>query len=77
MSFFVICRNNDANALCRFRKHGGNFIQCIWIREVEGAENSAERFAAAFEGVPADRVRVFTDAEIGALAQRDVVNGQC
>lgn len=60
-----------------FNKFGGDFIQCIWIRQVAEADNSAERFAAAFQGVPQGRFRVFSDKEIGSLAQRDVINGQC
>lgn len=60
-----------------FRKFGGDFIQCIWIRQVDGADNAAQRFTTAFEGVPQERFRVFSDNEIASLAQRDVVNGQC
>ncbi|TFL03946.1 hypothetical protein BDV98DRAFT_563301 [Pterulicium gracile] len=60
-----------------FRKYGADFVACTWIRQVEGAENSEERFAAAFEGVPPEKVRVFTDAEIGSLASIDIAGGLC
>ncbi|KAF9010909.1 hypothetical protein BDZ89DRAFT_937293, partial [Hymenopellis radicata] len=42
----------------------GDFIQCIWIRKVDDADNSDERFAAAFEGVPETKFRVYTDDDI-------------
>ncbi|KAK7040705.1 hypothetical protein VNI00_009611 [Paramarasmius palmivorus] len=60
-----------------FKTHGEDFIRCIWIHLVDGADNSDERFAAAFEGVPADRVRTFDDSQIAALADIDVAGGQC
>ncbi|CAA7268768.1 unnamed protein product [Cyclocybe aegerita] len=55
----------------------GVAISCAWIRQVEGADNSAERFATAFAGVPPDKFRVFTDAEIPALANIEVAGGEC
>ncbi|KAF9260650.1 hypothetical protein L218DRAFT_1051074 [Marasmius fiardii PR-910] len=60
-----------------FKEHGPDFIRCIWIHVVDGAENSDERFAAAFDGVPQERIRLFTDAEIPALADVDVAGGKC
>lgn len=50
---------------------------CAWIRKVDGANNTAARFAAAFEGVPSSRWRVFDDSEIPGLANIDVANGEC
>ncbi|KAL0572548.1 hypothetical protein V5O48_009405 [Marasmius crinis-equi] len=60
-----------------FKTHGGDFIRCIWIHVVDGADNSDARFAAAFEGVPQERVRLFNDSQISALADVDVAGGQC
>jgi len=60
-----------------FNKYGEATISCIWIRAVEGADNSAERFATAFAGIPETRFRVFEDAEIPSLAEIDVAGGQC
>ncbi|EPS36634.1 hypothetical protein H072_9885 [Dactylellina haptotyla CBS 200.50] len=57
-----------------FRRHP-EFIQCIWIRQVQGANNTAERFASAFQGVPQNKWKVFSDpAEVTNL---DVANGKC
>lgn len=50
-------------------------MQCIWIRKVDGAANSAERFAAAFAGVPANKFRLFTDP--AELMNINVAGGQC
>jgi hypothetical protein len=58
-----------------FRVHGGTFIQCIWIREVKDAQNTDERFAAAFKGVPANKIRRFTDPAV--LANVNVPGGEC
>ncbi|KIY62350.1 hypothetical protein CYLTODRAFT_494702 [Cylindrobasidium torrendii FP15055 ss-10] len=56
----------------------GDFIQCIWIRQVEDADNSDERFATAFEGVPETKYRVFTDEDIvNVLPTLDVAGGSC
>ncbi|GLB39808.1 putative uncharacterized conserved protein (DUF2183) [Lyophyllum shimeji] len=60
-----------------FRKFGGNFILCIWIRQVDGADNTAQRFAAAFKGVPVGKYRIFKDAEIPYLRKIDVARGKC
>jgi len=61
-----------------FRTHGGDVIQCIWIRRVDGADNNDERFAAAFDGVPQDRVRVYEDSDItDVLPGIDVAGGKC
>eukprot|EP01051_Picozoa_sp_SAG22_P007820 SAG22_NODE_565_length_9046_cov_142.250475_8_plen_491_part_00 len=44
-------------------------VDRILIRKVPGAANTAERFAAAFEGLPADRVVLFDDgADLAALS---------
>lgn len=63
-------------SLTSFRKYG-DAIACAWIRRVEGADNSDERFAAAFSGVPKDKFRIFNDSEIPSLAQIDVAGGAC
>ena len=59
-----------------FKKHS-NFISCIWIRQVDGADNAASRFTTAFAGVPAGKFRVFKDSEISGLANIDVAGGSC
>ncbi len=63
-------------SLNRYRKYGDS-IMCAWIREVDGANNTAARFAAAFDGVPSSRWRVFNDSDIPGLADIDVANGEC
>ena len=60
----------------RFRKHG-DAIACSWIRRVEGSNNTDERFAAAFAGVPANKFRIYTDADIPSLANINVAAGEC
>ena len=60
-----------------FRELGADWVGCIWIRGVEGSDNSDSRFAAAFEGVPRDRWRVFTDPVADGLADINVVGGSC
>jgi phosphatidate phosphatase APP1 len=60
-----------------FRKYGPDFVACAWIRQVDGAANSEERFSAAFEGVPTEKVRVFKDTDIASLAAIDVAGGVC
>ncbi|RDB19745.1 Phosphatidate phosphatase APP1 [Hypsizygus marmoreus] len=59
-----------------FRKYG-DFIACIWIRRVEGADNNDARFAAAFAGVPVNKTRIYTDADIPTLKNIDVAGGKC
>ncbi|KAF8351920.1 hypothetical protein F5887DRAFT_1068303 [Amanita rubescens] len=59
-----------------YRKYGDS-IMCAWIRKVDGANNTAARFAAAFDGVPSSRWRVFNDSEIPGLADINVANGEC
>lgn len=44
---------------------------------MDGADNSDERFAAAFAGVPANKFRVFSDTDIPGLANINVVGGEC
>ncbi|KAI5891378.1 uncharacterized protein SCHCODRAFT_02628937 [Schizophyllum commune H4-8] len=60
-----------------FRKYGPDFLGCAWIRAVDGANNTDERFAEAFADVPSDRWRVFTDDEIAGLADIDLDGGAC
>ncbi|KAJ3565246.1 hypothetical protein NP233_g7750 [Leucocoprinus birnbaumii] len=59
-----------------FRKYG-DAISCAWIRRVDGANNTEERFSAAFAGVPQSKFRIYNDAEIPTLAQIDVAGGAC
>lgn len=59
-----------------FKKYPG-FISCIWIRQVDGADNSDARFGAAFAGVTAGKFRAFKDADIATLANIDVAGGNC
>ncbi|KAK7685182.1 hypothetical protein QCA50_011545 [Cerrena zonata] len=59
-----------------FKKYG-NFIQCIWIHKVDGADNSDTRFATAFKDVPSTKFRIYTDADIAGLANIDVAGGKC
>ncbi|KAF7352537.1 DUF2183 domain-containing protein [Mycena venus] len=58
------------------RKYG-DFIACAWIRKVDGANNTDERFAAAFQGVSPDKFKLYTDDEIPDLANIDVAGGSC
>jgi hypothetical protein len=61
-----------------FRTHGPDAIACIWIRKVDGADNSAARFAAAFKGVPAERIRTYSDKDIlDVLPKVDIKGGKC
>jgi phosphatidate phosphatase APP1 len=63
-----------------FRTHGGDVIKCIWIRALNDtdADNSDARFAAAFQGVPKERVRVYSDDDIlNVLPTIDVAGGSC
>jgi len=60
-----------------FNTYGEGVISCIWIRAVEGADNSEERFATTFAGIPETRFRIYQDADIPSLAQIDVAGGQC
>jgi len=59
-----------------FRKYG-DFITCSWIRRVDGADNSQERFDAAFQGVPSNKFRIYNDADIPSLQDIDVAGGEC
>ncbi|PFH50838.1 hypothetical protein AMATHDRAFT_3575 [Amanita thiersii Skay4041] len=54
-----------------------DFISCTWIRLVDGANNTAERFEAAFQGVPPDRFRLFNDTGISSLRNINVARGDC
>jgi len=60
-----------------FNKFGADVIQCIWIRKVDGANNTDARFNAAFAGVPSNKFRIYTDDEIPSLANIDVAGGEC
>ncbi|TFK75717.1 hypothetical protein BDN72DRAFT_757269 [Pluteus cervinus] len=60
-----------------FRKYGGDTISCIWIRLVDGANNTDARFAAAFQGVPQNRIQLYNDAQIPALQNVNVSGGRC
>lgn len=60
----------------RFQKYPDS-VSCIWIRKVEGADNSDARFQTAFAGVPKEKVRLFEDKQIASLAQVDVAGGSC
>ncbi|KAJ6538552.1 hypothetical protein DFH09DRAFT_930394 [Mycena vulgaris] len=58
------------------RKYG-DFIACAWIRKVDGANNTDERFAAAFAGVSPTKFKLYGDDEIPSLANIDVAGGTC
>ncbi|ETW87506.1 hypothetical protein HETIRDRAFT_145519 [Heterobasidion irregulare TC 32-1] len=61
-----------------FRQFGADFVSCIWIRRVDGANNTDARFAAAFEGVPSTRFRIYDDTDIiKTLPTVDVAGGKC
>ncbi|KIY70255.1 hypothetical protein CYLTODRAFT_348076 [Cylindrobasidium torrendii FP15055 ss-10] len=61
-----------------FRTFGADFIQCIWIRAVDKADNSDKRFAAAFKDVPKNKYRVYSDDDIvNLLPTIDVAGGAC
>ncbi|KAK0469032.1 uncharacterized protein EV420DRAFT_1258247 [Desarmillaria tabescens] len=59
-----------------YRKYG-DFIRCIWIRQVDGANNTDARFVTAFQGVPESKYRIYTDGDIAGLANIDVAGGTC
>ncbi|KAJ7594271.1 hypothetical protein C8J56DRAFT_432403 [Mycena floridula] len=59
-----------------FRKYG-DFITCIWIHQVDGADNTPARFAEAFDSVPTNKFRIYTDADIPSLSAIDVAGGAC
>jgi len=44
---------------------------------VDGGDNSDERFAEAFDGVPVEKWRTYTTEEIPSLASIDVAGGSC
>ncbi|PPQ66437.1 hypothetical protein CVT24_007203 [Panaeolus cyanescens] len=52
-----------------------DMLLCAWIRQVDNADNTPERFAKAFEGVPRSKWRVYTDADIHKLGAIDVEHG--
>ncbi|KAF9026004.1 hypothetical protein BDZ89DRAFT_1067846 [Hymenopellis radicata] len=55
----------------------GDFIACIWIRQLEGTNTTTERYADAFEGVPEGKYRLYWDNDIEGLADIDVAGGSC
>ncbi|KAI9144443.1 hypothetical protein BKA69DRAFT_1147150 [Paraphysoderma sedebokerense] len=59
-----------------FRKWGATrTIQCIFIRQVPGVNNTLERFVQDFQDVPPEKWAVFEDPS--ELMNLDVLNGQC
>jgi len=60
-----------------FNTFGSNFVRCIWIHLVDGANNTDARFNAAFKGVPQEKIRLFNDTEIPSLSSIDVAGGKC
>ncbi|KAL0946118.1 hypothetical protein HGRIS_012383 [Hohenbuehelia grisea] len=60
-----------------FRKFGGDFVACIWIRKVDGGDNSDQRFETAFKAVPKERFRLYEDKDIPGLSSIDVKGGEC
>lgn len=60
-----------------YRKFGGDFVGCIWIRWVEDerANNTDVRFEEAFKDVPRDKWRVFKDP--AEMKDVDLAAGQC
>lgn len=67
---------HSSNCMLSTRKYG-DWITCAWIRRVEGANNTDARFAAAFSGIPANKFRIYTDADIAGLANINVAGGEC
>ncbi|KAF8871703.1 hypothetical protein CPB85DRAFT_1445428 [Mucidula mucida] len=55
----------------------GDFIACIWIRQLADTNTTIERYGKAFKGVPEDRSRLYWDNEIEGLADIDVASGSC
>ncbi|KAJ6256928.1 hypothetical protein Dda_7811 [Drechslerella dactyloides] len=65
----------DPEAYAEVARRHPDSIQCIWIRQVQNATNTPERFASAFKAVPQAKWKVFTNpAEVTNL---DVANGKC
>ncbi|KAK6343447.1 hypothetical protein TWF730_011036 [Orbilia blumenaviensis] len=65
----------DPEVYAEIARRHPDFIQCIWIRKVNEADNSDERFATAFKGVPQAKWKVFT--EPSELMELDVASGKC
>ncbi|KAJ7574435.1 hypothetical protein C8J56DRAFT_979601 [Mycena floridula] len=55
-----------------YKTYGSGFIRCIWIHVVDGANNTEARFAAAFDGIPANKFRLYNDTDIPNLANVNV-----
>ncbi|KAK0498878.1 hypothetical protein EDD18DRAFT_1308316 [Armillaria luteobubalina] len=79
MSFLTVgdSTQSDPEVYAEAYRKYGDFIRCIWIRRVDGANNTDERFTTAFNGVPETKYRIYTDDEIPSLAQIDVAGGSC
>lgn len=60
-----------------YRKFGGEWMGCIWIRQIEdeGANNTDTRFAEAFRDVPENKWRVFKDP--AEMKEVDLAAGEC
>lgn len=44
---------------------------------VDGGDNSDERFAEAFDGVPQEKWRLYNTTDIPSLADVDLAGGSC
>lgn len=73
---YLFLEGNEITVIASFRKYG-DFITCSWIRRVDGANNTVERFAAAFTDVPQERYRIFNDSEITSLQDIKIAEGEC
>lgn len=60
-----------------FREFGDEWVGCVWIRALDGSDNSQERFEKAFKGMPSGKWRVFTDPVAEGLLDVDVAGGSC
>ncbi|KAK6512894.1 hypothetical protein TWF506_009057 [Arthrobotrys conoides] len=65
----------DPEVYAEIARRYPDFIHCIFIRKVEGADNTEERFSKAFSGVPRKKWKVFT--EPSEVMELDVVSGLC
>ncbi|KAK6507577.1 hypothetical protein TWF481_006004 [Arthrobotrys musiformis] len=65
----------DPEAYAEFARRYPDVVQCIWIRKVDGADNSHQRFEEAFKGVPEEKWLVFEDA--WDVMPWDVADGKC
>ncbi|KAF3937480.1 hypothetical protein ABW19_dt0210529 [Dactylella cylindrospora] len=65
----------DPEAYAEIARRHPEFIQCIWVRQVQDADNSPERFATAFADVPPTKWKVFADP--AELMNLDPSTGKC